>query len=95
MWYELTTHDYSIYCCEQHLDVVTKFWKSRDAYKRFPEKCFIVPRLVPEADWVCGECSYQQMLYDNETVIQATLGGRHKFPKSTSFYIPERDKREQ
>lgn len=90
MWYELTTCDYSIFCCEQHLDIVTEFWKSRDAYKRFPEKCFIVPRPIKQPDWTCGECTYQKKLYDEETVVQAEiLGGRYKFPKSTSLYIPK------
>jgi hypothetical protein len=89
MWYELTTCDYSIFCCDKHLAEVTEFWKTRDAYKRFPEKCFIVPRAIKEPEWTCGECTYQQMVYESETVVQATLGGRHKFPKSTSFYLPQ------
>ena len=90
MWYELTTAEKSIYCCESHLGIVSMFWKDQEEYKKHPHRCVVIPRLVPEPDWVCQECSYQQFLYESTPKRKLELGGIHKFPKSTSFYTPKK-----
>jgi len=91
MWYELTTSGDSVFCCEQHIAVVTQFWKSLDEYKKYPHKCVILPRLTKEPQWICGECEYERLIYNNTPVVTADLSNakKYKYGKNISFYKPD------
>lgn len=88
MWYELTTSEDSVFCCEQHIEIVSQYWKQLDEYKKYPHKCVVLPRLIKEPDWSCGECEYQQQVYDNTPVITADLSNakKDKYRKNISLY---------
>jgi hypothetical protein len=91
MWYELTTSGDSVFCCDLHLKIVTQYWQQLEEYKKHPHKCVILPRLIKEPQWTCGECYYEQLIYDNTPVVTTDLSNvkKYKYGKNISFYKPD------
>jgi hypothetical protein len=91
MWYELTTSGDSIFCCEKHIEIVSQFWREQEEYKKYPHKCVIIPRLINEPQWSCGECHYEKMIYDETPVAKLDLSNikKSKFRKNISFHRPD------